>query len=31
MKDNQFHLIKLQESVQEIFPLTANKYFITKK
>ncbi|SVB54004.1 uncharacterized protein METZ01_LOCUS206858 [marine metagenome] len=25
MKDNQFHLFKLQESVPEIFPLTANK------
>jgi len=27
MKDNQFHLFKLHESVPEIFPLTANKNF----
>jgi len=31
MKDNQFHQFKFQESVPEIFQLTANKYFITKK
>ena len=31
MKDNLFHQFKFKESVPEIFPLTANKYFITKK